>query len=114
MDLVLGTTHFLNAVIQRKGLVRVSVLRLCGEASHALPPFSDMDQGMKNCIKGVQNLKIIQSQTNITCCFPGEIFLADGGFNVDGKPLKEINKGEIIEIANKLREKKMKHVVLSG
>ena len=38
----LGTTHFINAVIRRQGLARVAVLRLCGPATVALPPFCDM------------------------------------------------------------------------
>lgn len=38
----LGTTHFINAIIRRKGLARVAVLRLCGPATVALPPFCDM------------------------------------------------------------------------
>lgn len=38
----LGTTHFINAIIRREGLARVAVLRLCGPATVALPPFCDM------------------------------------------------------------------------
>ena len=42
----LGTTHFINAVIRRQGLARVAVLRLCGPATVALPPFCDMPPGL--------------------------------------------------------------------
>lgn len=38
----LGTTHFINALIRQNGLVHVAVLRLCGPATRALPPFCDM------------------------------------------------------------------------
>ena len=37
-----GTTSFVNAVIPRKGLAPVAVLRLCGPATRALPPFCDV------------------------------------------------------------------------
>ena len=38
----LGTTSFLNAVIQRKGLAKVALLRLCGKSTSSLPPFCDL------------------------------------------------------------------------
>ena len=38
----LGTTHFINALIRQDDLVHVAVLRLCGPATRALPPFCDM------------------------------------------------------------------------
>ena len=38
----LGTTHFINALIRQDDLAHVAVLRLCGPATRALPPFCDM------------------------------------------------------------------------
>ena len=38
----LGTTHFINALIRQHELAHVAVLRLCGPATRALPPFCDM------------------------------------------------------------------------
>lgn len=46
----LGTTHFINAVIRRQGLAKVAVLRLCGPATVALPPFCDMPPGLCEAI----------------------------------------------------------------
>lgn len=37
---MLGTTQFVNAVIEQKGLSKVFVVRLCGTATAALPPFT--------------------------------------------------------------------------
>ena len=37
----IGTTHFVNAVVERRELAKVAVLRLCGPASTELPPFVD-------------------------------------------------------------------------
>ncbi|XP_070579086.1 uncharacterized protein [Ptychodera flava] len=42
----IGTTHFINAVIQRKNLAKVSVIRLCGPASTAVPPFCDFPEDL--------------------------------------------------------------------
>ncbi len=49
----LGTTHFLNAVIQRRGLARVSVIRLCGRATRAIPPFFDISNDLREAIEGL-------------------------------------------------------------
>ena len=38
---MVGTTHFLNALVQRKDLSRTATLRLCGPTSRALPPMID-------------------------------------------------------------------------
>ena len=39
---MLGTTHFVNACVQRRGLARVAIFRLCGPATRALPPCCDI------------------------------------------------------------------------
>ncbi len=46
----IGTTHFVNAVIQRKHLVKVAVIRLCGKATTALPPLPDIPEDLKKVI----------------------------------------------------------------
>jgi len=38
---MIGTTHFMNAVVQRRQLTRVAALRLGMPASASLPPFCD-------------------------------------------------------------------------
>ena len=38
---VIGTTHFTNAVIQRRGLSPTAVVRLCLPAAQCLPPMVD-------------------------------------------------------------------------
>ena len=38
---MIGTTHFLNAVVEGKRLERVGILRLCGAATRSLPPMID-------------------------------------------------------------------------
>ena len=52
MLLITGTTHFLNAVVQKRDLVRVTVVRLCGPCSSALPPFVDVEPKLKRIIQG--------------------------------------------------------------
>lgn len=57
VDLVgLGTTHFVNAALQRRGLARVAVLRLCGPATRSLPPFCDLPPDLRAAVAGYSEL----------------------------------------------------------
>ena len=44
---VIGTTHFVNAVIERRGLARVAAVRLGLPAAASLPPFCDWPHGSR-------------------------------------------------------------------
>src|SRR5207245_2388353 len=43
---MIGTTHFTNAVVQRRGLTRVAAVRIGLPASASLPPFVDWPDGL--------------------------------------------------------------------
>ncbi len=43
---MLGTTHATNAIVERKGLAKVGVLRLAAPSGHAIPPFLDWPEDM--------------------------------------------------------------------
>ena len=47
---MIGTTHFVNALVERKGLLEVGVLRLAGASGEALPPMSGWPDDLKRCI----------------------------------------------------------------
>ena len=51
---MLGTTHFVNACVQCRGLARVAVFRLCGPATRALPPCCDIPDELRNAL-GIQH-----------------------------------------------------------
>ncbi|TRY71782.1 hypothetical protein TCAL_09554 [Tigriopus californicus] len=91
----LGTTHFLNAVIQKRGLARVSVIRLCGPASRALPPFIDITHELNRHIKG-------------------DYYMVDGGFYISGQEFMPINEKEIVEVAKQIKVSNVRNVVVSG
>ena len=44
---MLGTTQLVNALVTRRGLARVMVVRLCGPATRALPPLSGFPPGLR-------------------------------------------------------------------
>ncbi|MBV8888545.1 MAG: hydantoinase/oxoprolinase family protein [Alphaproteobacteria bacterium] len=49
---VIGTTHFLNAVIQRRGLGRIAAIRIGLPASASLPPFCDWPADLAGLVRG--------------------------------------------------------------
>ena len=44
---MVGTTHFINALIQRRNLSKVCVIRLCGPATHSVPPMSNWPDDLR-------------------------------------------------------------------
>lgn len=54
--IMVGTTHFINALLQRRGLAKVCIIRICGPATHAIPPMSNWPRDLKEtvCMKMIQ------------------------------------------------------------
>ena len=48
---MIGTTHFINAVVQRRSLTRVAALRLGMPASATLPPFCDWPEDLAALVR---------------------------------------------------------------
>lgn len=84
----IGTTHFVNALIQRKGIVPVAVLRLCGPASRAVPPFADFPTDLKSVMYG------------------GHHFL-NGGYEYNGKHISALDKDEIKRAVKEIEQNGM-------
>ena len=86
----IGTTHFLNAVLQRRGLAPVAVIRLCGPASRALPPFCDFPKDLRSIVDN-------------------GYYLISGGFEFDGKEMLAVNEDEVTEIITQLKQNGMEN-----
>ena len=90
-----GTTHFVNAVVQGKRLAKVSVIRLCGTASKRLPPFSDFPESFAEKIQG-------------------SVFMTSGGCQFDAQEISEIDENEILSCLDMLKAKGESNIVVSG
>ncbi|XP_052062150.1 uncharacterized protein LOC127702117 [Mytilus californianus] len=91
----IGTTHFVNAVVQRKELTKVTVLRLCGTASRQVPPFSDFPPDLASCLNG------------------GTHFVS-GGYQVDGREISPIDRLEILKIVSESYKEGISNFVICG
>lgn len=65
---MIGTTHFTNAVVQRRGLSQIAAVRVCLPAAATLPPFCDWPEDLAAVVDG------------------GHYLLA-GGHEYDGRPI---------------------------
>ena len=92
----IGTTHLVNAFIQRKQLNPVMVLRLAGQATTALPPCSEWPDDIKK--------ELVKE----------ECYIADGGYEYDGKEIAPINPKQIQWAIQRALDQKIKNVAVSG
>ncbi|XP_057316586.1 uncharacterized protein LOC130657611 [Hydractinia symbiolongicarpus] len=91
----IGTTHFINAVIKRENLSKVACVRLCGDASHCLPPFVDFPEDLQEQVDG-------------------GYYLLDGGFEFDESLIAELKTKEIINTIKAISNAGIKHVAVVG
>ncbi len=92
---MIGTTHFLNAVVEGARLRKVGVLRLCGRATRLLPPMVDWPERMRDLVDG------------------GAV-LAGGGVNVDGSPIAPLDHGAIRAAARDWRARGVGAVAIAS
>ena len=91
----IGTTHFVNALIERKNLQKVGVLRLCGSATRALPPFVDFPE-------------------NLRAEVDGGYALVEGGYECTRKEIASISQEEIIQKVQQFWTNGVRNFVICG
>jgi N-methylhydantoinase A/oxoprolinase/acetone carboxylase beta subunit len=82
---VVGTTHFVNAVVERRGLARVAAVRIGLPASASLPPFCDWPQDLAGHVRG-------------------EVFMLEGGHDYDGRPFVPFDEAGMRRAARRIRD----------
>jgi N-methylhydantoinase A/oxoprolinase/acetone carboxylase beta subunit len=65
---MIGTTHFTNAVVQRRDLDRVAAIRIGLPSGASLPPFVDWPEDLAALVRG-------------------DVIMLEGGHEFDGRPL---------------------------
>lgn len=82
---MIGTTHFLNALIEARDLAPTAALRLGLPATAALPPFSGWPTTLVNAVRG-------------------RAYMAHGGHEIDGRRIAEFNPDEVARHAADMAE----------
>ena len=92
---MVGTTHFTNAFVERQHLLEVGVLRLALPATKGLAPMVDWPAALANSI-GKHH------------------YLVKGGYEFDGRPIEALDEKAIASAAKDMRERGLKAVAISG
>jgi N-methylhydantoinase A/oxoprolinase/acetone carboxylase beta subunit len=82
---MIGTTHFTNAVVQRRDLARVAAIRIGLPAAATLEPFIDWPADLRRMVQG-------------------SVHMVRGGHEVDGLPIVPLDRTALREIAEALAE----------
>jgi N-methylhydantoinase A/oxoprolinase/acetone carboxylase beta subunit len=92
---MIGTTHFINAVIQRRQLTPVGALRIGEPISGTLPPFCDWPPDVASIARG-------------------GVWSVAGGFEYDGRPIMPLDEDAIRQAAWQMRQCGLRSVAISA
>ena len=92
---MIGTTHFTNAVVQRRDLTRVGAVRIGLPASASLPPFVDWP-------------------TDLAALVRGEVVMLEGGHEYDGRPIVPFDERGMRDAARRIRAAGLASVAIAS
>ena len=92
---MVGTTHFTNAFVERKHLQQVGVLRLALPATRGVPPMVDWPD-------------------DIAAVIGKHHYMVAGGYEYDGRPISKLDEKAIASAAKDMRAKGLRAVAISG
>jgi N-methylhydantoinase A/oxoprolinase/acetone carboxylase beta subunit/DUF917 family protein len=96
-SVTVGTTHFINAVVEQdaRRLKRVAILRLSKSFLREVPPFSEFPAGLTSIVKGY-------------------VGYCDGGLHIDGSEEAPIVEDQVVERCKEIKALGLTAVVVVG
>ncbi len=95
VDAMLGTTHATNAIVERKGLSKVGVIRLAAPSGYAIPPFVEWPEDILDAINHFY-------------------VIVKGGYEYNGALISDIDKDEILAALKEVQAKGAEALAVSG
>ncbi|HTK93610.1 MAG TPA: hydantoinase/oxoprolinase family protein [Verrucomicrobiae bacterium] len=92
---MIGTTHFTNAVVQRRDLDRVAAVRVGLPSGASLPPFVDWPEDLAALVRG-------------------EVVMLEGGHEFDGRPLVPFDTAGMRVAARRIRDAGIRSVAVAA
>ena len=92
---MLGTTHFTNALLEHRDLSPTAVVRLSLPATHLLPPLVDWPEGLKEAIGG-------------------HTYMVGGGHEFDGREIAPLDREGLRDAVRNMRRHGVRAVAVSG
>lgn len=94
-SVMLGTTHFANAIVQRRGLTRVGVIRLSLPVGTAVPPMEDWPDELRTAIDPM-------------------VVEVHGGLEVIGVPVSPMDPAEIGQALDAFGREGIRNIAVTG
>ena len=94
-SLMIGTTHFTNAVVERKNLAPTAAVRLGLPATTALPPLVDWPESLRQAIGN-------------------SVYMCHGGHEFDGRPISPLDHDELKRVAADAAERGIRSMAISS
>lgn len=92
---MIGTTHFTNALVERKGLNPVAAIRLGAPATAGLPALTDWP-------------------ADFVAAAAIKSFIAHGGYEFNGQNLSALDRGELAAIGSEIKAAGIRDIALCG
>src|SRR5207253_9830415 len=92
---VIGTTHFVNAVVQRRGLAPVAAIRIGLPTGASLPPFCDWPSDLAALVRGA-------------------VLMLEGGHDYDGRPIMPFDEAGMRGAARQIRASGLRSVAVAA
>jgi N-methylhydantoinase A/oxoprolinase/acetone carboxylase beta subunit len=92
---MVGTTHFTNAVVQRRDLDRVAAVRVGLPSGASLPPFVDWPEDLAAIVRG-------------------EVVMLEGGHEFDGRPLVPFDVAGMRAAARRIRDAGIRSIAVAA
>ena len=92
---MIGTTHFTNAVVQRRDLMKVAAIRVGLPASASLEPFIDWPEDLAALVRG-------------------GVHMIAGGHEYDGRPIVPFDRTAMREAAKRIRDQGLRSVGIAA
>jgi N-methylhydantoinase A/oxoprolinase/acetone carboxylase beta subunit len=92
---VIGTTHFTNAVVERRRLSPTAAIRLCLPAAQVLPPMVDWPADLRAVVSG-------------------PTYFAEGGVEFNGSPISSFDAASIERIGSDIRRRGITAIAITG
>lgn len=92
---MIGTTHFTNAVVQRQGLARTAVLRVGLPATQSIPPFTDWPEELREAAAG-------------------RAVMLHGGHQFDGREIAPLDLDEVSRAIETLQAEEIEAVAIAA
>lgn len=94
-SVMIGTTHFVNAIVQRRSLSPVGALRIGDPVSSSLMPFCDWPGDLANIAKG-------------------GVWSVEGGHEYDGRPILPLDEDAIRQAATEMRDQGLTAIAIAS